>query len=513
MTISDRKTKDLGHASDVSLMPEDVYPLLAGRRRVKFTAIRQGVAIALLVTIITVLNVFTPAHTTYSERLYGSVMFAILAVPIWLWRLGIDPNPPFIALLSLIYFYLYGFGVFMLKAFPGNMFQADIAPRWIEAAMRLSLAGMVLMLAGYYAWPWMPIRSMVPRFRMRWSDARAVRLAGFVMAIFGLLFSATRIPGMPKFLAQVTVYAEETFTVGICILIGLWSMDKLSRRSACLLFLVLVPARLGIGLLSGLASGAMEITFTLILMYAALARRIPWGVVLAGTAAIFIIRPMETPYRVAAWSAHGELYNASRLEKAQYMCELIYRNVVEGATPRDELIQVAAGRLSLFPTFADVMSQTPSIIPYWGGTTYYPLLFKPIPRVIWPGKPEEVTGSTFGNRYGFSVVGSATSINLPQLIEQYANFGVFGVLIGMFVIGMIYRMLLAMFIHPEMGLGALVAAVFVTSSLFDLGSATSAVFGGIPWTLIYLFVVDRFVLLLHFELSGVDERTFVTAEQ
>ncbi|MGH7248495.1 MAG: hypothetical protein ACREH9_10360, partial [Pseudomonadota bacterium] len=85
-------------------------------------------------------------------------------------------------------------------------------------------------------------------------------------------------------------------------------------------------------------------------------------------------------------------------------------------------------------------------------------------------------------------------------------FGVVGVYIGMFLIGLIYRALMAMFVHPEMGLGALVAGVFVVSSLFDLESSTALVFGGIPWTLIYLFVVDRFVMLLHFELSGADQR-------
>jgi len=502
------------NTGDPQFIGEDIYQLVSTRPRAKFSLLRQLAAGLVFALIILALNYIAPAHSTLTERVYGSLMLGLIALPLWLWRLGIDPNPPFIVLITLLYFYSYGLGVFLLRSFAGNPYQPDVSHRWIETALRLALAGMILMLAGYYAWPWMPIRSMVPRFRMRWSDARAVRLAGFVMAIFGLLLSAGHIPGLPKSLAQVTGYAQDSFTVGICILIGLWWIGRLTRPSAWLLFLVLVPMRLGIGLLGGASGGSIVIAMTLVLMYSALSHRIPWILVFTGTAALFIIRPLELPYRSATWSPSGELYNASDLQKAEYMYGLVYRTIIGGEVPPDALVQAAGARLSVFPMLADVMSLTPKVVPYWGGETYYPLLFKPIPRIIWPGKPEEVTGRTFGQRYGYSSLENpGTSINFAQLVEQYANFGVIGVLVGMFVIGMIYRVLLAMFIHPEMGLGALVAAIFIVSSLFDIESGTAMVFGGIPWTLIYLFVVDRFVLLLHFELSGVDERTLVTAEQ
>lgn len=501
-------------SDDSNVIAENIYELVATRERARFTMLRQLAAGIVFAFIICALNYIAPPHTTAVERVYGSLMLGLIAVPFWLWRLGIDPNPPFIVLISLLYFYTYGFGVFLLRSFAGNPYQPDVSHRWIEVAMKLALAGMVLMLAGYYAWPWMPMRSMVPRFRMRWKDARAVRLAGFVMAIFGLLFSASHIPGLPKSLAQVTGYAQDSFTVGICILIGLWWIGRLSRLSAWLLVLVLVPMRLGIGLVGGASGGSIVIAMTLVLMYAALSHRIPWILVFAGTAALFIVRPLELPYRTATWSPRGELYNASDLQKAEYLYGLIYRTIVGGEVPPDTLIQAAGARLSDFPMLADVMSLTPSVVPYWGGETYYSLLFKPIPRIVWPDKPEEVTGRTFGQRYGYtSLANPGTSINFAQLIEQYANFGVFGVIIGMFVVGMIYRALLSMFVGPEMGLGALVAAVFIVSSLFDLETGTGLVFGGIPWTLIYLFLVDRFVLLLHFELSGVDQRIPVAAAQ
>ncbi|HUY27882.1 MAG TPA: hypothetical protein VMV27_10725 [Candidatus Binataceae bacterium] len=490
-------------------MPGDIYRRIAERRGAEFTILRQAVTVAVFAGIIAALNYFAPEHSTPAERLYASLMIVILAVPLWLWRLGIDRNPPFIVLISLLYFYVYGFGVFLLEKFAGNVYQQDVSSRWVEAALRLSIAGMVCMLAGYYAFPWTPLNSITPRFRMKWTDARAVKLAAVIMAIGGLVFAVVRIPGLPTSLAQVQGYAQNTCTIGVCAVLGLWWMGRLGRVSALLFLAVLVPLRLGIGLLLAAGSGGMiVITFTLVLMYAAMSHRIPWVLVFVGTAAIFVIRPLEMPYREATWSPSGELYGASSLQKAEYMSNLVYRTTVGGEVPPDTLIQMAGGRLSMFPTLADVMAQTPSIIPYWGGVTYYPLLAKPIPRFVWPDKPEEVTGRTFGHRYGYTGLDDpGTSINLPQVVEQYANFGRFGVYIGMFIIGMIYRALLGMFIHPEMGFGALIAAVFIVSSLFDIEGGTSMVFGGIPWTLVYLFGINLFVMLLHFELSGLDQRT------
>jgi len=494
-------------------MPDDIYQRVVTRRGAEFTILRQAVTVAVFAGVIVALNFYAPEHSTPAERLCGSLMIVILAVPLWLWRLGIDRNPPFIVLISLVYFCTYGFGVFLLEKFAGNVYQQDVSPRWVEAALRLSIAGMVCMIAGYYAFPWTPLNAITPRFRMKWTDARAVKLAAVIMAFGGLLFSLGGIPGLPKSLAQVQGYAQNTCTIGVCAVIGLWWMGRLGRVSGSLLLAVLVPPRLGIGMVGGASGGAIVITFTLVLMYAALAHRIPWILVFVGTAAIFVIRPLEIPYRAATWDPSGELYGASSLQKAEYMSNLVYRTTVGGEVPPDTLIQIAGGRLSMFPTLADVMAQTPSIIPYWGGVTYYPLLAKPIPRFVWPDKPEEVTGRTFGHRYGYTGIDNpGTSINLPQVVEQYANFGRFGVYIGMFIIGMIYRALLGMFIHPEMGFGGLIAGVFIVSSLFDLESSTSLVFGNIPWTLVYLFAINLFVMMLHFELSGLEQRT-ATSQQ
>ena len=83
-----------------------------------------------------------------------------------------------------------------------------------------------------------------------------------------------------------------------------------------------------------------------------------------------------------------------------------------------------------------VTERSPDDVPYWRGETYRGLLVNVIPRVLWPGKPEETWGNAMGQRYRILALSDrVTSVNIPWLVELFINFGVLGVLLGMFGIG------------------------------------------------------------------------------
>jgi hypothetical protein len=83
-----------------------------------------------------------------------------------------------------------------------------------------------------------------------------------------------------------------------------------------------------------------------------------------------------------------------------------------------------------------VDDKSPYPVNYWKGKTYRPLLTSFIPRVFWPEKPEERAGNEFGQRYGIVMPNeTTTSINLPWITELLANFGRWGVISGMALIG------------------------------------------------------------------------------
>jgi hypothetical protein len=122
------------------------------------------------------------------------------------------------------------------------------------------------------------------------------------------------------------------------------------------------------------------------------------------------------------------------------------------------------------------------------------MLFKFVPRFIYPDKPQEVSGQSFGHRYGLLDPSNfETSYNLPQLLECYINFGVPGIIIGMFIFGMIYRAVQCMFVHPEMGFGALVLGCYISIELLQIESAASIVLGATIWALVYVGLLNLFI--------------------
>jgi hypothetical protein len=260
---------------------------------------------------------------------------------------------------------------------------------------------------------------------------------------------------------------------------------RLDRWAIVLLWGIVIPVRTLFALAIAAGGGALIVGLTLAIAYASVARRIPWLIIAAGTAVFFIVRPIEGPFRAVTW--YGRMRDASETEKLGFFATLVWRAAAEGAVPTSVLIEVGSMRLALFPTFAEVIRDTPSQVPYWRGESYLPLLFKPIPRLLWPGKPQEVSGQSFGHRYGLiDVENQTTSINLPQTVEMYANFGLPGVLIGMAMFGLLLRVLAEMFVHREMGLGALVALIFIMMRILDIGSAASMVLGSLPWDFVFL---------------------------
>jgi hypothetical protein len=441
-----------------------------------------AVAIALIA-----LNLYAPGAPTILERVFASAILASLALPVWLWMSGADRTIPFMPFLTLMFIYSYALPVFLLRHYVIGLFKPPIAPHFITLALGYSLLALYCMFAGYYGparWLFAPI---LPRFNLQWRDERVVRMVALMLGVGGLFLSSSH--GLPGSLAQIGVFAADLSMVGICTLVALQLAGRLDRITSAFVWGFLLPVRIAIGLGGGSSGGPLMVGVAVAIIFASVRRSIPWKTLLLGTiAAVFIIRPAEVPYRAATWS--GRQSDAGEIEKGRLYGDILYRITIGGEVDPQTLIEFGSLRLAQFTTFGEVIADTPAMVPFWGGETYYPILFKPIPRAVWPDKPEEMSGQTFGHRYAMISAGNTgTSINLPQLVELYANFGLIGVIAGMFLFGLIYRLLIEMYVHPGMGLGAMVGGVYVLSKLLDIGSATSMVFGGIPWSIIFIALI------------------------
>jgi hypothetical protein len=110
---------------------------------------------------------------------------------------------------------------------------------------------------------------------------------------------------------------------------------------------------------------------------------------------------------------------------------------------------------------------------------------------LYPDKPHEISGQAFGHRYSFlDEQDTQTSYNLPQLIEFYANFGPLGVLVGMLLIGLIYRTIDHLYFHANAGLGAVVGGIYIVVKLLAIETALSIVLGSVFWCIAFLAVMN-----------------------
>lgn len=448
------------------------------------------------------LNLYAPGSPTILERVFASAMVASLALPVWLWMSGADRTIPFMPFLTLVFVYYFALPVFLLRKFAVEMFKPPVPDHYITLALGYSLLGLYCLFAGYYGpakWLFAPI---LPRFNLQWRNLRVVKLVGLILGFGGLVTSSSHVLAfLPETLAQIEVFAGDLSMVGICVLVALHLTGRLDWITAAFLWGFLIPIRIVIGLATGSAASGLIVGIAVAMMFASVRRTIPWKMMALGTLALFVLRPAEVPFRMATWG--GRLSDASIIEKAQVFGQIVYRITLGGAVPPQALIDMASMRLAQFTLFGEVVEDTPAIVPFWAGESYYPILFKPIPRFIMPEKPRELSAD-FGHRYGLiSTENITTSINLPQLVELYGNFGLTGVIVGMFIFGLIYRLLIEMYVHPGMGLGALVGGVYASAKLLDIGSAASMSFGGIPGAIIFIALIHLLMMAAELDAASL----------
>jgi hypothetical protein len=449
-----------------------------------------------LVALILALNLFGSANLTFSERLVASLIIVVSAVPSWLWLTAHDRALPFMPFLGMVFTVYYAAPLFLLRDYRTAWSHSPLPHNFIVYSLELVLTGLLCIYAGYYGPVAVMLSTFVPRCQMAWSRVGNIKLSGLLFGVAGLiLFIVERALSLPLSFAQLLTFASDLCLLGTCMLFAVQLTSGIGFASGLLLWGLLVPSRLWLGLGTGLTSEGLIIALLLIFTYASLRHRIPWPIIVFGGFTFCIIRPAEQSFRALIWRG-GTMEKATIADKSALLASIIQETVNSAiggnGGAAGDMVQFSMRRLGTDTlTFADVLHDTPRIVPYWNGASYYPLLFKPLPRVLFPNKPEEVTGQAFGHRYGLLNQNNfQTSYNLPQLIEGYVNFGRLGIICSTLLFGIFYRLVQLIFVHEQMGFGALVSGIYLSVKLLQIESATSLVLGDVIWTLLFLAIVS-----------------------
>ena len=114
-------------------------------------------------------------------------------------------------------------------------------------------------------------------------------------------------------------------------------------------------------------------------------------------------------------------------------------------------------------------------------------------------KPSDILGNEFGKRYKIlNISDTSTSWNMPVLNEFFVNFGLIGVLTGMFFMGLIFSII--RFLNYKYDNYLFIITFITLYPLFYLESHFSLHFGAVIQTfiflLIYLYFFKKFLLIM-----------------
>jgi hypothetical protein len=147
------------------------------------------------------------------------------------------------------------------------------------------------------------------------------------------------------------------------------------------------------------------------------------------------------PYN--AWiSGRGELRARAEVERLSIEDQLtIFLRNAEWTGPADlldtEQVERIKVRLDQSRLFALGIEHTPSVEPFAHGRTFFDAIIAMVPRAIWPEKPIVAGGKDFVSQYtGVDFLG-IVSVGMHPIFEFYVNFGVRGVIVFLFLFGLL----------------------------------------------------------------------------
>jgi len=407
-----------------------------------------------LAIIMTVLGLVPTALTNTRER--GHILMSIMGIVF----------AAYYALPAILR-YVPGSG----PVVPGSMGDQLVASQDVVRAQWVIFAGMASLFAGYAIPLASDLARRMPTPTFEWSP-RSALIVATAMISFGwiLTVASAGLPGVgflqTGFIGGTLASAQ---LFGLGILYAVWNRRR--SRGALRALVVLVPISMIFGLLTGSKQQGLNAAAILMMTHVLLHRKLAWRWIAAAALALVVIYPINRFYQ-------DYVIGSARASAVEVLADP--GRVVSGIggfladVELDEFLETgfeATGlRLDMLGVVSVLIRDTPSLVPYQYGKTLATLIIAPIPRILWPGKPDNSLGLWITRQYSHGLESNTAP---TQIGEYYINFGVIGVIGGLFLLGVLLRIVNeSLLTRPTVpGLMAALISLFYLSVKFE-GSVT-----------------------------------------
>ena len=333
-------------------------------------------------------------------------------------------------------------------------------PSDVAAGQMVTLAGLVMMLLGFYLPVGKALASLAPEPRYDWSHNAALSVAFVMIPLGWSIYLAGQFGLIPTragsgFLGQI---ASSIF-FGIALLTILYIRNR--SRVALMMLIVLIPPTMAFNFFTGSKRLFLTALAMVAIPYIVIDRRIRTSWIIAAVAMLVILYPVAQFYREVVQRG----FTLSAVEVLSNPARAL-GTIAAFTSGIEPLEYVTAGfratglRLNALTLPCIIVRDTPDVVPFQGGWSIGYIFVSYIPRVLWPDKPVTTIGQWITDNYGAGPhIRSNTG---PSWIgELYMNFGNPGVIFGMLLMGLFFRLLQQICFQPGASIPLLLAAVVV----------------------------------------------------
>jgi hypothetical protein len=154
-----------------------------------------------------------------------------------------------------------------------------------------------------------------------------------------------------------------------------------------------------------------------------------------------VLQPIKHTFREQVWApaarGGGTAGVSARVDAWENAFSVYFTDQPQSRTAAES--GGAMERLSELGAVMHAFEMVPSRVDYLNGAGFFPIVYAPIPRLLWPDKPTtrdtvQRYGVTFGRQTEDGAI--STALNLPLLVEGYWNFGWFGIVLVCVAVGL-----------------------------------------------------------------------------
>jgi hypothetical protein len=437
-------------------------------------------------------SIHGPAVSTLSATLALATLWVSL-IPTFIYIRSRDRAPmPFMALTGGYYAVFFAISVFFFPTpRPLPKYGVQISGLSTEG-LTLVLIGVCIMIGSYFLAQKI-FTKRLPHLRLpQHYTPKRLRILLWLLIVSYLAWHA--IPSL-KEIPSIGQFIQPAGPLAIAMMIVLWRKGELPKIDATLCLFVVLPIILAQAFLSGLLTSVVLLCAFLAVILFYTGFRNFWLYGLIPALLVIAIYPGVAGYRAHTWGEKSKDFNA--LERVK----VFYEKTQEAWTRKQHfdvtVLEPLIHRLSGHVLLSKVVDRTPSKVPYWYGETYRSTLTNIVPRIIWPAKPREVAGQKFAHRYEMiAPENTRTSINVPWVVEMYANFGKMGVIFGMTLAGTFLALMSAFFNRSRMTPLEFVVGAAIIFPLVYPASNFSLMIGTLPQLTFALWLYFRIGLTI-----------------